>query len=74
MDMSRKFTTPGILLVFTFAFGFWLSWLGKPYNGWLFNIPKLTALGAVVWAGSQTYNAIKGASIQPLVIGLVCWE
>lgn len=35
------------------ALGFWLSNIGKPYNGLLFNIHKLIALGAVVLAVIQ---------------------
>ncbi|MDW8278084.1 MAG: hypothetical protein RMJ85_08695, partial [Anaerolineales bacterium] len=42
-----------ILFVLTLAFGFWLSNIGKPYNGLLFNVHKLIALGAVVLAVIQ---------------------
>lgn len=50
MELVHRFTFPGILFVLTLAFGFWLSHLGKPYNGPLFNVHKLIALGAVVLA------------------------
>ena len=48
-----KFTLPGILFLLTLVFGFWLSKAGKPYNGLLFNVHKLIALGAVVIAVVQ---------------------
>jgi hypothetical protein len=48
METLSKFTLPGILFAFTLAFGFGLSHAGKPYNGLLFNVHKLIALGAVI--------------------------
>jgi hypothetical protein len=41
------------------AFGFWLSKLGKPYNGLLFNFHKLIALATVILAGLAVYQTIK---------------
>jgi len=70
MEMDMKFIMPGILLVFTLAFGFWLSRLGKPYNGLLFNVHKLAALGTVILAAFQTCNLLKGASVPWVVIAL----
>jgi hypothetical protein len=64
MDTLSKFTVPGILFVLTLAFGFWLSQQGKPYNGILFNIHKLTALGAVVIAVIQVVQTLK--NLNPL--------
>jgi hypothetical protein len=61
MDALSKFTLPGILLVMTLAFGFWLSSAGKPYNGFLFNIHKLIALGGVLYTGWQFSQWLKGA-------------
>ncbi len=71
METISKFILPGALLLLTCAFGFWLSVLGKPYNEPLFNIHKLVALGAVVFAVIQTYKLLKGANIQFVVIALV---
>lgn len=48
MDTLSKLTLPGVLFALTLVFGFWLSHLGKPYNGPLFNLHKLIALGGVV--------------------------
>jgi hypothetical protein len=41
-----------------------------PYNGLLFNVHKLVALGAVVFAVIQTYNLLKGADVPLVVIAL----
>jgi hypothetical protein len=38
----------GVGFLLTFGFGYWLSHLGKPYNGAIFNIHKLIALAVVV--------------------------
>lgn len=65
MDLSKLFL-PVILCVLTLGFGLWLSLLGRPYNGLLFNIHKLLALGAVVLAGVQVYVLMKAA---PLTVG-----
>ncbi len=67
MDTFSKFTFPGILLVLTLAFGFWLSSAGKPYNGILFNIHKLIALGGVVYAGWQFAQLLKTADSPALL-------
>lgn len=71
MDTLTKFTIPGILLVLTVAFGFWVSHLGKPYNVALFNVHKLIALGAVVVAIIQFVQVFKVADPQALVITLL---
>ncbi|MBL0344268.1 hypothetical protein [Candidatus Villigracilis affinis] len=35
MDVLSNFLTLGIVFLLTLAFGFWLSRIGKPYNGFL---------------------------------------
>ena len=69
--MLSKFVLPGIAFVLTLAFGFWLSHVGKPYNGLLFNIHKLIALGAVVATVIQLVKLLKGADALALVIVLL---
>ena len=72
MVALSKFTIPGVLFLLTLVFGFWLSNVGKPYNGMLFNIHKLIALGAVVLAAIQFSKMINiVASLTPLIILLV---
>lgn len=67
METLIKFTLPGILFALTLLFGFWLSRAGKPYNGILFNIHKLIALGAVILAGIQFSKTLKTADSQALM-------
>ncbi len=66
MDTFSKFSLPLILFLLTLAFGFWLSKVGKPYNGALFNVHKLVALGAVVFAVIQ--NSKTGIVGPPLLL------
>ena len=61
--MLSKFLASGILVLLTLVFGVWLSLSGKPYNGLLFNIHKLIALGAVVVTAVQLYRLLKGTQI-----------
>jgi hypothetical protein len=69
-----QFVVPGGLFVLTLVFGVWLSHLGKPYNGILFNFHKLIALAGVVLAGiqfSQTYSP-DGLLMALLVVSVLC--
>ena len=56
MVSESFFLAPAALFALTVFFGFRLSGAGKPYNGILFNIHKLIALGLVVLAGIQLSN------------------
>lgn len=67
METLSKFTIPGILLALTLVFGFWLSHAGKPYNGILFNLHKLIALGGVAYAGWQFLQLLKAANSSALL-------
>lgn len=69
--MVSKFLLPGIVFILTLVFGFWVSHVGKPYNGFLFNVHKLIALGAVVATVVQLVKALKGADALALVIVLL---
>jgi hypothetical protein len=70
MDILSKFIVPGILFALTLVFGFWLSRLGKPYNGILFNIHKLIALGTVILVGVESFGLMKETNLQFIVIAL----
>ncbi len=70
MHNLHQFTVPGGLFILTLVLGFWLSRLGKPYNGVLFNIHKLIALGAVVLSGIQTIKLLRGIEASALMITL----
>jgi hypothetical protein len=70
MDTISKFPLLIVLFLLTVAFGFWLSKVGKPYNGALFNVHKLIALGAVVFAVIQiSKTGIAGSPL--LVVALI---
>lgn len=71
MDTFFAFRFPALGFLLTVAFGFWLSRLGKPYNGLLFNVHKLVALGAVVLAGLQVRDLLKMSEQQNLLIVLI---
>jgi phosphoglycerol transferase MdoB-like AlkP superfamily enzyme len=70
VETLSKFTAPGMGLALTIAFGFWLSRLGKPYNGILFNVHKLIALAVVVLAGIQI-SKMTDLAASPLLIVLI---
>jgi hypothetical protein len=68
METLSKFILPGILLALTLVFGFWLSHVGKPYNGLLFNAHKLIALAGVVSAGIQFSKTLQAPDWQLVVL------
>jgi len=71
MDTITKFTIPGIAFLLTLAFGLWVSYSGKPYNGILFNIHKLIALGAVIVTIVQLSRMLTTADSMALIIVLL---
>lgn len=68
MDITSRFVTPGIVFLLTLVFGFWLSRSGKPYNGILFNIHKLIALGVVILTVIQIYSLLNGSQLQTMLV------
>lgn len=71
MDITSKFITPGIVFLLTLVFGLWLSLSGKPYNGILFNIHKLIALGTVIFTTVQIYDSLKNMETPTLFVVLI---
>lgn len=71
MDILSTYSIPGGTFLLTLVFGFWLSKAGKPYNGILFNIHKLIALGTVILAALQVYNSLKIVEPPFLLITLI---
>lgn len=69
--MLTTFLTPAIGFLVTVAFGFWLGRSGKPYNGILFNLHKLIALGTVIMISVQLYESLRVLGPQSLIIILV---
>jgi hypothetical protein len=70
MDVITRFPIPGIAFILTVVLGIWLGSAGKPYNGILFNVHKLLALGAVVAAGVQVAGLLRAAST-PLPLPII---
>jgi len=56
MENILKVILPGTLFFVVVGFGFWVSKVGKPYNGLLFNVHKLVALGGVILTGVQIFR------------------
>jgi hypothetical protein len=71
VNMFAKFALPGLLFLLTLGFGFWLSKTGKPYNGILFNIHKLLALGTVIVLVIQFSKDLPNAASLALIIVLL---
>jgi len=71
MDTLSKFSLPIALFLLTLAFGFWLGNVGRPYNGILFNIHKLIALGTVILAVVQIFKTVGGFDLPLTIIALV---
>lgn len=62
---------PGVLFILVVGVGFWVSWLGKPYNGILFNIHKLGALAALVLSVLSIINFDLPEIHKNLIVGLL---
>ncbi|MBN2389788.1 MAG: hypothetical protein JXR84_03635 [Anaerolineae bacterium] len=69
--MLSKFVLPIVAFILTLVFGFWVSQVGKPYNGLLFNIHKLIALGAVIATIVQFTKVLKNVDSLALIIVLL---
>jgi len=70
MDILSNFPLPLILFLLTLVFGFWMGKVGRPYNGILFNIHKLIALGTVILAAIQVYKLFTTLEPQTLIVVL----
>jgi hypothetical protein len=57
--LASKIILPGLLFLFTFGSGFWLSHSGKSLNTVIFTIHKLIALATVVFTVSLIYGLLK---------------
>lgn len=71
MNILSRFVIPGIAFILTLAFGLWLSRLGRPYNGLLFNVHKLIALAAVIVTVVQLVGIFKGTDLPAISIVLL---
>lgn len=58
MDAAQlRIVGSGLLFAGIFVSGLWLGSAGRPYNGLLFNVHKLVALGALVLLAGMAYQA-----------------
>lgn len=71
MNIVSIFSPPTLGFLLTVVFGFWVSEIGRPYNGLLFNIHKLIALGTVIIVAIRVNEALKNSQSQGLVVGLI---
>jgi hypothetical protein len=71
MEIASIFLVPGIGFILTLVFGFWLTRIGRPYNGILFNIHKLIALGTLIPAAAGFYRMFNALESQSLLIVLI---
>lgn len=66
-----KAAAAGLLFLFIFLTGLWLSQAGKPYGAVLFTIHKLIAVGALVFLALAVYQTNQAASLSPMELALV---
>ncbi len=71
MGILSRFAIPAIVFILTLAFGFFLTRLGRPYHGLLFNVHKLAALAAVVVTVIQLVRVFRGVDLAALPIVLL---
>lgn len=71
MELLSRLLNPILGFLVTVAFGFWLSRVGKPYNGLLFNVHKLVALASVILAGMAVYQVLKVMDVAALIVLLL---
>ena len=60
-----------LFFLIMFPFGYWLSWMGKPYSTLLVTIHKLAGLGVGVYLVTSVYRAHQAAGLAPIQIALV---
>jgi hypothetical protein len=68
MGIALNLNTIALGFLLTLVFGFWLSRKGRPYNGLLFNIHKLIALGTVILAVIELNRVRKTLDLEALAI------
>lgn len=61
----------GLLFLFLFLTGLWLSQAGKPYGAVLFTIHKLIAVGALVFLAAAVYQTNQVARLSSMELALV---
>jgi hypothetical protein len=65
---GSRFVTAGVLFLFIFLSGFWLSRSGKPYNGAASTIHKLIGVGAGLFLAITVYRMNQTATLSALAL------
>lgn len=71
MEIYANYLLPGTLFLLTLVFGFFVSRSGKPYNGILFTLHKLIALGTVVFTVLRLFKVRSSMDSTTLMIALL---
>jgi hypothetical protein len=66
--LTSKIAGMGMLFVFIFLFGFWLSRSGRPINTLVLTVHKLIALGALILIGVTVYQVNQVAPLSSAAI------
>jgi hypothetical protein len=66
--MLLKILGTGLLFLFTFLTGFWLSRAGKPFGILLFTAHKLIALGALVFLAITIVRMHQASPLSPVAL------
>jgi len=69
--MFVRVVIPSTLYAVTLVLGVWTAVLGRPYNGALFNVHKLVALGAVIFAAIQVVRVLRTADAHAVAVVLL---
>lgn len=69
--MAGKAAVTGLLFLFIFVTGFWLSQVGRPYNTVLSTIHKLSALGALIFLALAVYQMNQAARVSPIELASI---
>jgi hypothetical protein len=67
--MQSKVIGAGLLYVFIFLSGFWVSHLGKPYPTLVFSVHKLIGVGTAIFLVITVYRLHQAAPLSPVEIG-----
>jgi hypothetical protein len=68
---TTKFMIWGLLLVLTLISGVILSNLGKPFNGLIFTVHKLIAVGTVIGLSVNVYHLSKAAELHTFALAMI---
>lgn len=71
LNVLSRFIILGTAFILAVSFGLWLSRSGRPYNGLLFNVHKLSALAAMIITVAQLAGILKNTDLPTLLSALL---